>query len=186
MLVPRSGKMEATVVKLTTFQKKLENSRSFTKKLISYIISLHVALQTHFVPSAENEAVDGSDGWISTTIQTLKKASPTSLKISLRSSRVGRLQGVGPCLVREYRMTCHFLRREFSKDFFEVPAVSNLCILARFVSHHFFNQLKSMWEPTKLELITGTQVDNYFSKMKNEDWEDLKLPAGSKFTYNGQ
>ncbi|MCD7468141.1 3-hydroxyisobutyryl-CoA hydrolase 1 [Datura stramonium] len=31
---------------------------------------------------------------------------PTSLKISLRSIREGRLQGVGSCLIREYRMGC--------------------------------------------------------------------------------
>lgn len=33
----------------------------------------------------EREVVDQRDGWIFATIQTLKKASPTSLKISLRS-----------------------------------------------------------------------------------------------------
>lgn len=33
----------------------------------------------------EREAMNKPDAWISTTIQSLKKASPTSLKISLRS-----------------------------------------------------------------------------------------------------
>ncbi|KAK8604776.1 hypothetical protein V6N13_082249 [Hibiscus sabdariffa] len=97
---------------------------------------LACGLATHFVPSAEREVVHRRDDWISATIQTLKMASPTSLKIFLRSIRVGRFQGVGPCLVREYRMVCHVLRGEFSKGFLEV---------------------------------------------KDEDWEDLKLPVRSKF-----
>ena len=36
----------------------------------------------------EGEAKKKADDWISATIQTLKKASPTSLKISLRSVRL--------------------------------------------------------------------------------------------------
>ena len=34
--------------------------------------------------------------------------------------REGRFQGVGKCLIREYRMVCHVLKREISKDFVEV------------------------------------------------------------------
>ena len=34
--------------------------------------------------------------------------------------REGRFQGVGQCLIREYRMVCHVLKREISKDFVEV------------------------------------------------------------------
>ncbi|EOA14688.1 hypothetical protein CARUB_v10027960mg [Capsella rubella] len=52
----------------------------------------------------EREATQEADGWIPATILALKKASPASLKISLRSIREGRLQGVGQCLIREFRM----------------------------------------------------------------------------------
>ncbi|GJN20181.1 hypothetical protein PR202_gb07525 [Eleusine coracana subsp. coracana] len=34
--------------------------------------------------------------------------------------RVGRTQTVGECLRREYRMVCHVMRGDFSRDFFEV------------------------------------------------------------------
>lgn len=68
----------------------------------------------------EEEALKKKDDWVTSTIQALKKASPTSLKISLRSIREGRLQGIGQCLIREYRMVCHVLRGEVSKDFVEV------------------------------------------------------------------
>lgn len=33
------------------------------------------------------------------------------------------------------------------------------------------------WEPSKLELVSDAMVDKYFSKIDEEDWEDLKLPA---------
>uniref|UniRef100_M1CFJ4 3-hydroxyisobutyryl-CoA hydrolase n=1 Tax=Solanum tuberosum TaxID=4113 RepID=M1CFJ4_SOLTU len=84
-------------------------NRCFSRRTIEEIIS-----------TLESKALDKKDDWISSTIQSLKKASPTSLKISLRSIREGRLQGVGSCLVREYRMACHVLKGEFSKDVHEV------------------------------------------------------------------
>ncbi|KAK8487740.1 hypothetical protein V6N11_069470 [Hibiscus sabdariffa] len=116
------------------------------------------------------EVVDRREAWISATIQTLNKASPTSLKIFLGSIRVGRFQGVGPCLVRDYRMVSHVMRGEFSKDFFEGCRAILLD-----------KDKNPKWEPSKLELVTDTAVDRYFSKVNNEDWEDLKLPVRSKF-----
>lgn len=49
--------------------------------------------------------------------------------------REGRLQGVGSCLIREYRMVCHVLMGEFSKDFFEVKyAIFQLSILPNYLT----------------------------------------------------
>nr|XP_011469583.1 PREDICTED: 3-hydroxyisobutyryl-CoA hydrolase 1-like isoform X2 [Fragaria vesca subsp. vesca] len=116
----------------------------------------------------EEEAAKRADGWLSTTIQSLKKASPMSLKISLRSIREGRLQGVGQCLVREYRMVSHVLRGEVSKDFREGCRAILLD-----------KDRNPKWEPSKLELINDNMVDQYFSKLDDEEWEELKLPARS-------
>ncbi|XP_021297863.1 3-hydroxyisobutyryl-CoA hydrolase 1-like isoform X1 [Herrania umbratica] len=132
--------------------------RSFSQKTVEEIIS-----------ALEREVVHKMDVWISTTIQTLKKASPTSLKISLRSIREGRLQGVGQCLVREYRMVCHVMRGEVSKDFLEGCRAILLD-----------KDKNPKWEPSKLEIVTDSRVDRYFSKMNTEEWEDLKLPTRSK------
>ncbi|XP_060210469.1 3-hydroxyisobutyryl-CoA hydrolase 1-like [Lycium barbarum] len=122
------------------------------------------------ISSLENyEALNKKDEyWISSTIQSLKKASPTSLKISLRSLREGRLQGVGSCLIQEYRIACHVIRGEFSKDFFE----GCRAILID-------KDRNPKWEPSRLELITDDDVDLYFSKIDDEDWQDLKLPPRS-------
>lgn len=131
--------------------------RCFSRRTIEEIIS-----------ALEAEAANRVDDWISTTIESLNKASPTSLKISLRSIREGRLQGVGQCLVREYRMVCHVMRGRVSRDFFE----GCRAIL-------FDKDKKPKWEPSKLEQISDDMVDGYFSKVDDDEWEDLKLPARS-------
>ncbi|KAI5647599.1 hypothetical protein M9H77_33604 [Catharanthus roseus] len=116
------------------------------------------------ISALEIEAANNNDSWISPAIQSLKKASPMSLKISLRSIREGRLQGVGKCLVREYRMVCHVMRGEMSKDFFEGCRAILLD-----------KDRNPKWQPSKLEEVSNEMVDRYFSKVDDEDWEDLQL-----------
>ncbi|ERN09292.1 hypothetical protein AMTR_s00149p00076580 [Amborella trichopoda] len=113
----------------------------------------------------EKEAANGADAWLSATIKSLKAASPTSLKISLRSIREGRLQGLDQCLIQEYRMVCHVLRKKFSKDFYE----GCRAILID-------KDRNPKWEPSKLELVSEKMVDHYFSKVDEEKWRDLELP----------
>ncbi|KAF5732811.1 Beta-hydroxyisobutyryl-CoA hydrolase 1 isoform 1 [Tripterygium wilfordii] len=120
------------------------------------------------INALEREASNMPDVWISAASQSLKKASPTSLKISLRSIREGRLQGIGQCLIREYRMVCHVLRGEVSKDFFEGCRALLLD-----------KDKNPRWEPSKLEHVRDDKVDLYFEKVNNEEWEDLKLPPRS-------
>ncbi|XP_031128267.1 3-hydroxyisobutyryl-CoA hydrolase 1-like [Ipomoea triloba] len=114
----------------------------------------------------ESEAANWKDDWISSAIQSLKKASPTSLRISLRSIREGRLQGIGTCLIREFRMVCHVLKGEFSKDFVEGCRAILLD-----------KDRKPKWEPSKLELVSDDMVSHYFSKLNDEDWKDLQFPG---------
>ncbi|CAA3032396.1 3-hydroxyisobutyryl- hydrolase 1 [Olea europaea subsp. europaea] len=116
----------------------------------------------------EREAADKDDEWISSTLQSLKKASPTSLKISLRSIREGRLQGLGKCLLREYGLVWTIMRGEINKDFFEGCRAILLD-----------KDKNPKWEPAKLEQVTEDMVDRYFSKINDEDWEDLDLPRRS-------
>ncbi|KAL5724339.1 3-hydroxyisobutyryl-CoA hydrolase [Ranunculus cassubicifolius] len=131
--------------------------RCFSRRTVEEILS-----------ALESESVNKDDDWLSATIQSLKKASPTSLKISLRSIREGRLQGVGQCLAREYRMVCHVLRRDVSKDFFEGCRAILLD-----------KDKNPKWEPSSLEQVTDEMVDQYFSKVDDEGWEDLQLPVPS-------
>ncbi|KAH6820860.1 beta-hydroxyisobutyryl-CoA hydrolase 1 [Perilla frutescens var. hirtella] len=121
------------------------------------------------IAALEKEAADKKDDWIFSTVQSLKKASPMSLKISLRSIREGRLQGIGKCLVREFRMVCHVMLGEVSKDFVEGCRAILLD-----------KDRNPKWEPSKLELISDEMVDRYFSKVDDNGWEDLKLPVSSE------
>ncbi|KAL1546561.1 3-hydroxyisobutyryl-CoA hydrolase 1 [Salvia divinorum] len=121
------------------------------------------------IAALERVSAEKKDDWISSTIQSLKKASPMSLKISLRSIREGRVQGIGECLVREFRMVCHVILGEFSKDFVE----GCRAIL-------FDKDRNPKWAPSKLESISDEMVDRYFSKLDEVGWEDLKLPVNSK------
>ncbi|XP_073025011.1 3-hydroxyisobutyryl-CoA hydrolase 1-like [Primulina eburnea] len=114
---------------------------------------------------------NGKDEWFTSTIQTLRKASPTSLKISLRSIREGRLQGVGKCLVREFRMVSHVVRGEISKDFVEGCRAILLD-----------KDRNPKWNPAKIEDVSEEMVDRYFSKLDEDDWEDLELPVRSNLT----
>ncbi|KAK7350556.1 hypothetical protein VNO77_09302 [Canavalia gladiata] len=113
----------------------------------------------------EMEAMRKADNWISATIQTLKKSSPTSLKVFLRLIREGRLLGVGQCLVCEYRIVCHIVKGHYSMDFFE----GCRAILID-------KDRNPKWEPSKLELVSDSDVDRYFSKLDDEGWDDLELP----------
>ncbi|KAL1202629.1 3-hydroxyisobutyryl-CoA hydrolase 1 [Cardamine amara subsp. amara] len=129
--------------------------RCFSKRTVEEIIS-----------ALESEAtIREADGWFSATVQTLKKASPASLKISLRSIREGRLQGVGQCLIREYRMVCHVMKGEISKDFVE----GCRAILMD-------KDKNPKWEPRRLEDMKDNMVEQYFKKVEEEEEEDLKLP----------
>ncbi|KAL5098646.1 hypothetical protein RYX36_002973 [Vicia faba] len=134
-------------------------SKCFSRKTVEEILSC-----------LETEATSKADSWISTTLETLKKSSPTSLKVFLRLIREVRLVGVGECLVREYRIVCHILQGHHSKDFFE----GCRAILID-------KDRKPKWEPSKLELVSDGDVDSYFSKLDDaEGWKDLELPNGFK------
>ncbi|XP_021721297.1 3-hydroxyisobutyryl-CoA hydrolase 1-like isoform X2 [Chenopodium quinoa] len=116
----------------------------------------------------ENENAEINGDWISAAIDSLKRASPTSLKISLKSIREGRLQGVGQCLIREFRMVCHVLRGEVSRDFFEG---CRAILIDR--------DRNPKWSPSRLDLVSDEMVNHYFSKVNDEGWMDLKLPTKS-------
>ncbi|KAK1408898.1 hypothetical protein QVD17_41034 [Tagetes erecta] len=134
-------------------------NRCFSKRTVEEIIS------------ALKDADKNMDDWISMTIQTLKKALPTSLKISLRSIREGRLQGIGQCLIREYRIICTVLQGVFCRDFFE----GYRALLVD-------KDKNPKWEPSKLEFVSKRMVDYYFVPLADKGWEDLKLPARSNLT----
>ncbi|RWR87396.1 3-hydroxyisobutyryl-CoA hydrolase 1-like protein [Cinnamomum micranthum f. kanehirae] len=119
----------------------------------------------------ETETETETEEWITAAIKSLKKASPINLKVFLRSIREGRSQNISQCLMREYRMLCHAGRGTVSYDFFE----GWRAIL-------FDKDKRPKWDPYNLESISEEMVDQYFNKVDEEDWEDLKIPIRGKLT----
>ncbi|XP_058088656.1 probable 3-hydroxyisobutyryl-CoA hydrolase 2 isoform X4 [Magnolia sinica] len=119
----------------------------------------------------EYEAINKTDDWIVSAVKSLKTSSPMGLKVFLKSIREGRTQGIDQCLIREYKMACHALRRTVTDDFFEG------CRAAL-----FDKDKKPKWEPSKLELVSKEMVDQYFIAVDSDDWEELQLPIRSNST----
>ncbi|MCO5605675.1 hypothetical protein L7F22_059858 [Adiantum nelumboides] len=62
---------------------------------------------------------DGCHGWYKASAKLLRRASPLSLKITLKSIREGRHQSLADCLKREHRLSIRCLDGNISRDFYE-------------------------------------------------------------------
>ncbi|XP_030544555.1 3-hydroxyisobutyryl-CoA hydrolase 1-like [Rhodamnia argentea] len=118
----------------------------------------------------EKELLDNLvEKWIAAAVNSMKAASPTSLKIFLRSIREGRGQTIEQCLARDYTILCNIMRRKITNDFYE----GSRAIL-------FDKDKKPKWEPPKLESVGAETVDMLFKALEDEDdWNRLQLPARS-------
>ncbi|CAK7354304.1 unnamed protein product [Dovyalis caffra] len=116
----------------------------------------------------ESEAENRPEKWILEAVKSMKSACPISLKISLKSIREGRSQELDQCLAREYNIFCHIKRRTVSNDFYEGMRAMLLD-----------KDKNPQWEPAKLELVTDEMVNRYFSRVDEDDWGSLQLPARS-------
>eukprot|EP00249_Psilotum_nudum_P019853 c27449_g1_i1 orf=795-2099(-) len=113
----------------------------------------------------EFEGAKVDDNWYEGTLRALRKASPVSLKITLRSIREGRHQSLYDCLVREYRMTARCVFRKISTDFYEG---CRAIVVDK--------DRNPKWDPATLELVTPAVVDHYFLPFETNT-EELQLPA---------
>ncbi|CDY31775.1 BnaA04g17110D [Brassica napus] len=158
----------STILDAYTQHTHPERQSAFCRQVLSNVINRCFSRRTieEIMSALEIEATHKPDDWISATIGALKKASPASLKITLRSIREGRVQGVGQCLIRENRMVSHVMKGDISKDFVE----GCRAILID-------KDRNPKWEPRRLEDMKDIMVEQYFKRVEEEDgWEDLKLP----------
>lgn len=56
---------------------------------------------------------------------------------------------------------------------------TNMGVFCALIFFGFFSWFFMQWEPSKFELVTNHMVEQYFSKLDDEGWEELKLPARS-------
>ncbi len=89
-----------------------------------------------------------ADDWAWEALANLAKASPTSLKITLRQLQIGARFDVAEALQLEYRMTQHIMQRH---DFFEG-------VRAMLVD----KDQAPKWQPASLAAVNDAEVDFYF------------------------
>lgn len=97
---------------------------------------------------------DGGE-WATQQLQTLKRMSPTSMKLALRQLSEGGHLSLAEVLTMEYRITQGCMR---GHDFYEgVRAVL------------IDKDQKPLWQPSRLEDVSGQDLDSYFKSLGPSD-----------------
>ncbi|XP_047309006.1 3-hydroxyisobutyryl-CoA hydrolase 1-like [Impatiens glandulifera] len=112
-----------------------------------------------------NLSTKNCDKWIIDTINSMKSASPTSLKLFLRSIREGRTQKLDQCLVREYNAIAHLCAQSFVNDFLQG---SRAMLVDK--------DKKPKWKYSMLEEVKEEIVKQHFEEMMgDEEFKPLLL-----------
>ncbi|XP_073155266.1 3-hydroxyisobutyryl-CoA hydrolase-like protein 5 [Henckelia pumila] len=123
--------------------------------------------------SLEVEASKEGNGWIIPFLKSLKRSSPTSLKIILQSIREGRKQSLAECLKKEFRITMNILRTMISGDVYEGIRAFTID-----------KDNAPKWEPLNLEAVNIDKITEVFRPFK-EDLE-LKIPNEEDRRWQGK
>lgn len=126
------------------------------------------------IESFEAEAWNNGNEWIWPVLKRFKKASPTGLKITLRSIREGRTQTLPECLKKEFRLTMNLLWSVVSEDVYEG---------IRAVSIDKDNVPK--WNPATPREVNNDKIDLIFKPFSPE--LELQLPVeGEAWRWDGK
>lgn len=98
--------------------------------------------------------------WAQKTLNMLSKASPTSLKVTLRAIQSGSTLHLADCLKMEYRLACAYMSK--TSDFCE--GVRALLL---------DKDQRPNWNPNSLTEVTDDYVNQKFAKLQDE--KELKL-----------
>lgn len=115
-----------------------------------------------------NESNMEGNEWVKETIKTLKRSSPTGLKMTFQSIRQGRNQTLSECLKKEFRLTINTLRGAISNDMYEG---------IRAIMIEKDNSPK--WNPP-LDEVTNEKLNLVFKPFKEEF--ELQLPEDEKIS----
>ncbi|KAL3332561.1 hypothetical protein AABB24_032903 [Solanum stoloniferum] len=118
--------------------------------------------------SLEAEASKKGNDWIMPVLNSIKKASPIGLKITLRSIREGRIQTLSECLRKEFRITINTLRTLISNDLYEG-------IRAAIID----KDKSPNWNPSTLDKVHDKQLDLIFKPFEEHDLE-LQIPINEE------
>ncbi|XP_064595108.1 3-hydroxyisobutyryl-CoA hydrolase, mitochondrial-like [Liolophura sinensis] len=140
------------------------HEQSTTGKGSEFVLEHHIdRINTLFAGESLEEIFDrlNKDGseWAMRQLETLRKMSPTSMKVCLRQVLEGAKLSLEECLKMDYRLAQRFME---DKDFFEG---------VRAVLVDKDNSPK--WDPPSIEGVTKEKIDWYFSHLPPE--QELKL-----------
>lgn len=125
------------------------------------------------IKSFETEARKEGNAWIGPMLKSLKRSSPTGLKITLRSIREGRNQTLAESLKKEFRLTMNILRTTISSDVYE--GIRALTI---------DKDNAPKWDPPTLDKVNGEKVDIVFQPFKEE--LELQIPEKEECRWDGK
>lgn len=125
------------------------------------------------IKSFETEARKEGNAWIGPMLKSLKRSSPTGLKITLRSIREGRKQTLAESLKKEFRLTMNILRTTISSDVYE--GIRALTI---------DKDNAPKWDPPTLDKVNGEKVDIVFQPFKEE--LELQIPEKEECRWDGK
>ncbi|XP_022762451.1 probable 3-hydroxyisobutyryl-CoA hydrolase 3 [Durio zibethinus] len=117
----------------------------------------------------EKEIEHNAGKWMMEAVKSMKAASPTSLKIFLRSIREGREQTLDQCFAREYITLSNILRGSIGNDLYEGTR-------AKLIE----KDNKPKWEPSNLQSVNKETVNRYFTEVDDPHWEVLRLPVNRR------
>lgn len=125
------------------------------------------------IKSFETEASKEGNAWIGPMLKSLKRSSPTGLKITLRSIREGRNQTLAESLKKEFRLTMNILRTTISNDVYE--GIRALTI---------DKDNAPKWDPPTLDKVNSEKVDIVFQPFKEE--LELQIPEKEECRWDGK
>ncbi|KAF7037778.1 hypothetical protein CFC21_048076, partial [Triticum aestivum] len=108
-------------------------------------------------------SVDGNQ-WIAPVLKSMRRSSPTGLKITLRSVREGRKQSLQECLKKEFGLTMNILRSVITGDVYEG---------IRALSIDKDNAPK--WSPATVEEVKNEDIDRVFEPFTSG--HELQVPS---------
>eukprot|EP00249_Psilotum_nudum_P026718 c3329_g1_i1 orf=257-1417(+) len=114
------------------------------------------------------ESESGNLGWIEESIQVIRRASPTGVKMTFRSIREGRMQSLAECLKKEFRLTMYTLAGVVSDDLYE--GIRALVI---------DKDNAPKWNPPSLQEVTLEKLQLLFQPFEDQSFE-LQLPEEGK------
>lgn len=146
--------VEVQIDEESVLNKKIVIDECFSKDTVEEIVK-----------SLEVEAGKEGNAWIGAVLKGLKRSSPISLKMTLRSIREGRNQKLSECLKKEFRLTINALRTTISGDVYE--GIRALTI---------DKDNAPKWDPLTLDKVNDAQLDLVFQPFEKH----LELPIPEK------